>query len=473
MDWHLLLNAVWPSYKSPSEPYPWDIAYFEHLIAELDALDLPSSDPKVARARELITAFRENNEKLNRSNLLELEQTLLSLQPAGTLLQRAPILRLSYRDVVGERQYSVYKPVDVSSPSLSDDSVKRILLPDLKNLVSGIHWRYILLPFLDEVQTSLARRVLWGILVSTLIWAFVLLAVCQWSSPKPFLAMLATVGYAGVVGGFISALRRVQSVPAGIDSLLTIQALKNAKFYLWLSPLLGAVFAIVLLLIFLGGLVGGTVFPEFSPLKSAPIGPPGKIADWYFWANLYPTGSPDYAKLFLWSFIAGFAERLVPDILDRLIERGQNAVAASSAAGGPPSPPQDGGQETTPKDAAAKDLSAKEAAAKDAAAKDAAAKDAAAKDATAKDAAAKEAAAKDATAKDAAAKEAAAKEAAAKDAAAKDATAKDAAAKDAAAKDAAAKDAAPKDAAPKDAAAKDAAPKEAPEQEVAAKEKAE
>jgi hypothetical protein len=35
-----------------------------------------------------------------------------------------------------------------------------------------------------------------------------------------------------------------------------------------------------------------------------------------------PATSADFAKLMVWSFVAGFAERLVPDTLSRFVEQG-------------------------------------------------------------------------------------------------------------------------------------------------------
>jgi hypothetical protein len=74
------------------------------------------------------------------------------------------------------------------------------------------------------------------------------------------------------------------------------------------SPILGAVFAIILYFFFAGGLVTGSLFPEFK----------------------LPLDGINVAKLVIWSFIAGFAERFVPDRLDQLSQQANPKVKRSA-----------------------------------------------------------------------------------------------------------------------------------------------
>jgi len=327
-----LQNFRSPFRRVKGKLFLWDVAYFEHLIAELNALDPPATDPAYLRAKELIRVFKENEEQVTRSNLLELEQTLLSLQPTEALIQRAPILRLRYKEVVGDAQFAVYTPVDTSKCVPGDETIRKSLIQDLKNVVSGIHWRYVLLPLVDSIEKAITTNVFFCVVAHTVLWAATLL-ISAWVLQLPFLSMLATVVYAGIIGGYVSSLRRVQTIQPEFDSLMTIQSLQNSRYFLWLSPLLGAIFAVVLLLVFIANLVGGTVFPGFS------VAPTCDGCDsnmwlkmWPFLKTLHPKDGGEYAKLFLWSFIAGFAERFVPDILDRVIQRGQNAAAQAAGA---------------------------------------------------------------------------------------------------------------------------------------------
>jgi hypothetical protein len=81
-----------------------------------------------------------------------------------------------------------------------------------------------------------------------------------------------------------------------------------------IPPLIGAIAAVTLYLIFAAGLVTGTMFPEFH---LSPLNPRADDFD-NFVQNWQPVLPTDYAKAIVWGFIAGFSERFVPDILNRL-----------------------------------------------------------------------------------------------------------------------------------------------------------
>lgn len=106
----------------------------------------------------------------------------------------------------------------------------------------------------------------------------------------------------------------MQSIPSEGDPLISVFGLENASYYLWLSPLLGSIFAVTLTAMFVAGVLKGTLFPEFIKSDGGSQGLPFFHFTW----NTLPRTSEDYGKLFVWAFLAGFAERLVPDSLDTL-----------------------------------------------------------------------------------------------------------------------------------------------------------
>ena len=67
---------------------------------------------------------------------------------------------------------------------------------------------------------------------------------------------------------------------------------------------------------FLSNIVEGPLFPKFAaPSFSQPIPSTDDIRA--FFSKAYPATGADLAKLLFWSFIAGFSERFVPQIIER------------------------------------------------------------------------------------------------------------------------------------------------------------
>jgi hypothetical protein len=123
---------------------------------------------------------------------------------------------------------------------------------------------------------------------------------------------------AGIMGGFVSIQQRLKKI--GSDELAL---LSESWFQILLIPIYGGIFSLVLYLLFLSGLLEGSLFPKFGMppaggLANTPS--PGldatNIRD--FFQNTYPSSGQDLAKLIFWSFLAGFSERLVPQIITNI-----------------------------------------------------------------------------------------------------------------------------------------------------------
>jgi hypothetical protein len=133
--------------------------------------------------------------------------------------------------------------------------------------------------------------------------------------------------------------------------LFNLAALTNGWRGLSLSPLYGAIFASLLFVLFAAGILQGSAFPKIetvgsdrnqavttttetaanpsaspsasptpAPVPSAP--PKARVLQVKeFLRETGPRDGVSFALLMIWSFIAGFAERLVPDTLNRLVAK--------------------------------------------------------------------------------------------------------------------------------------------------------
>jgi hypothetical protein len=147
----------------------------------------------------------------------------------------------------------------------------------------------------------------------------------QWRKPSAFTGRpgpattLTMVVMAGVLGATFSLIRRAQTPTINGDAMRNVQNLAAADTYFYLTPLTGAIGALVLYAFFCGGLLEGTLFPRIA----CPPGIPQPMRFIDFLLNADPVSWPDQGKALVWCFIAGFAERLVPDAIDRLTSAAQ------------------------------------------------------------------------------------------------------------------------------------------------------
>jgi hypothetical protein len=314
--------------------YGW--SYFDHLIAVYVTLN--TADP---RADAVINKSSNRPDDLTWGDVFLLENIVFSLQPPEVVNRNTWIIRERFREIACPSVYEKY--ANSNLPTESDTPAKlAILKADLTRILDVLHWHYSLIPMRERMRRSLTKRCILYVVLYTLLLGAFLLFVCR-RHHFEFAAMLACVIYCGILGGFVSSQRRMETIPNDGDPLISVFGLDSADYYLWLSPLLGSIFAIVLLFMFTSSILTGTVFPAFyTP-------PPGKECLSHFWFawETVPTTPVEYGKLFLWVFLAGFAERLVPDSLDRLASKlspNDKGPATKTIALESKTPPQPSGE---------------------------------------------------------------------------------------------------------------------------------
>ena len=125
--------------------------------------------------------------------------------------------------------------------------------------------------------------------------------------------VLMIVFFSGAVGGVVNNYFRLAALSSKPleASKLGENALIVPQIYLSLA--IGGVLACVAYALFAGGFVQGSLFPKFNGLTTDY----GSITRLLL--DVAPATNIDAAKCVLWAFIAGFSERLVPNMIDRAV----------------------------------------------------------------------------------------------------------------------------------------------------------
>jgi hypothetical protein len=396
--------------------------FFDHLYSEYLTLKSKITDQNIMMLFESLHEKRINTE-LTWSDIYTFDLGLVDQRPLENLIRKAYDARAKYRSIAGQKEFDEYlaskppdlttilvapnnQPADQPADSLalapppdglparpgppaqpnpmpqSAELVQRVLRADIRYLLSKFYLYYAMLPMRETYREDLTKRAVrmtkWilGIIALLMILSFggglLLKAFAKESHVTlstlgellgAFGPVVGSVAFAGIVGGCVSMLQRIQSAPSEGDALFNLAALTNGWRGLSLSPLYGGIFASLLFILFAAGILKGSVFPEIQTVKkpditqtatnqeqpppedpaaaALPVGTESKelptknparlpkpddnqvlkVKD--FLKDTGPRDGVAFALLMIWSFIAGFAERLVPDTLNRLVAKNE------------------------------------------------------------------------------------------------------------------------------------------------------
>ncbi|MCA1565636.1 MAG: hypothetical protein LC803_08350 [Acidobacteria bacterium] len=315
-------------------------SYLDHLFGEYALIPENSISEQYKREAEALKNTKI--EALTWDQLLKLELILIEIMPVERLISKVWVTRTRFRDAAGAVVYKEYLGTQppfpklgppVASPPSADEAdalvvasppedsypynisfeEERALRGDLQTILQDTFWRFRIRTAWEERRNWFAKAfvtiyvVLVGVGLGLIIALIYLPDRCS-DKLHPMFTLVA-VTMMGALGGFVSMLQRLQSLPSGGQrNENLIEMVYGRDSILSQSLLSGASFSLVLLFIFLGGLLRGGLFPDYPDQDGATF------------IHLLRTVALDgtqFAKLLVWSFIAGFAERFVPDFLDR------------------------------------------------------------------------------------------------------------------------------------------------------------
>ena len=291
----------------------------QHLLMEFESLPAeeaatPERQRERRRAECLLAELRDGRWPKNPwLELFELEARNLRLQPEPLLRRRIWRLRQEYQRLATADLYDAYVK---SNPPDPQKAVSAEVVADAAFLSDELQRLRVGRNLMEIVRTYLT--------VTAVVFTFLALggAVRRYNvSPSPPFNVLIWLPVVAVFGSFFSLMSRLYRIPVKGDLIERFPS--RWRVFTWLlSPYLsaaqGMVAALALYFFFRAG-VGGqvSIFPNLAAAD-------GLI-------TLQTLAASEVAKLLLWGFVAGFSERLVPDMLSQLAEKAnaRQAVARS------------------------------------------------------------------------------------------------------------------------------------------------
>jgi hypothetical protein len=301
-------------------------AYYDHLMGDLGHLWDALEDPANLALKAVVTRILSKR-KLEWGDLYSLEKCVYRLMPEAQLRRRVWALRDKYRVTFGEDQFRVYLD---SRPPDPDSGKIELLRADVDQLLEQFHWKYAITPVRETVRNSVSRSIgiVMGVMLALILGLVLATNLMDLGQVRPRFAsnlsrftLFLTIMFMGAMGAFLSLQQRIQSIPSSGDAIVNVLAIHNGRFSIFLAPLSGAIFAVLAYLFFTGDLIQGAFFPDFRDHENKNV----VIEQLFF--NVEPGKGTELAKLLLWCFVVGFAERLIPDTLNRMIVRKVNDLA--------------------------------------------------------------------------------------------------------------------------------------------------
>ena len=242
-------------------------------------------------------------------------------------------LEARYEAVVDPKKFACYKQSTLRSGNDDEDIKERVYY-----LVWDLYWSYTTASKVGQLKQRAIKPILGllPVIIATFLgFLFTYQLVNFFISTQVFstVMIVLSVIFFGAFGGLISFQRRLSKLEVRgemYSNYLQLCSLGNEGP---LALFAGGFFALLLLVLFGSGLASAAVNAIFSKELAdlvVPLFPQlyikGKVSGSVLTlaaaiANLSFVGYSSIAKLLIWSFLAGFAEALIPDAMTRLIDK--------------------------------------------------------------------------------------------------------------------------------------------------------
>lgn len=277
--------------------------------------------------------FEEGKKNLSWDDCAQLEVSIIRLLDKNRLKTKLAMLEARYEAVVEPKKFECYKQSMMRVTGDDADLKERIYF-----LVWDLYWAYTTAGKVGQLRQRAVKPILGILPIIISIFFLCFLVYLSVSSTKytnvfsTFMMVLSVVFF-GAFGALISFQRRMSKLEVRGETFSNYLQLCSLGNEGPLALFAGGFFAVLLLILFGSGMANVAVKAVFSQGLADAIVPlfphlyiknnasTGIVTLAAAIGNLNFMGFASIAKLLVWSFLAGFAEALIPDAMTRLIEK--------------------------------------------------------------------------------------------------------------------------------------------------------
>jgi hypothetical protein len=369
------MNTAWLN-EHPVKLDAAGLTWFNNLKNQY--LSLPPAQTTTTDVQKRISAKIDELVKTADKDLVmqdnfNLEDWVLTLMSGPALASKLKSLRDDYKEVFGQETWNKIQLTLLAQVDPTKDDDNRA---ESQRLLAELHWQASIRPWASHLRQQMLGYV---IVLLGLAMLVMWLNVCR-HGPE----MAGSLMLVGLLGGAVSTIQRIQSADLACSRALMLARYSMLKLGVIVSPVLGGIFALVLTLFLLTkSVTAGFIVPDMtvgcatncafakeaaatnlsgasnlvvtlptnltggaptsawasttnpvnrnaSPTnammsqtangKAVPAGEMESCLYTFFSLPVHFASGKDLALLLLLAFVAGFSERLVPDLLTKLAD---------------------------------------------------------------------------------------------------------------------------------------------------------
>jgi hypothetical protein len=336
---HRAIIGFDPRAKNVLSPGSCGASYFQQACQEYDRLVAysppsevgaatspnPASDQANSAYRTHVAALRNTLRQNYDANTLTWDElygfqvALLPLYPSEELRTKRASLKDSFYKSASKHSIESYERT--SPPPLTGDTKYDASLADAIFLLTEVSKIETYRPHQEFKRNRITLDLFVSLAITLLLYlvlgliAVITLRFSHTKLPVAFPCIVISM-MLGALGAVVSSQRRLQASFDEDASILNTTRYVGSGLGTRLTPILGSIFAGVLMVLIYSGLfstAANLVIPAAQ--QTLNTSPPKSFLEFIISG---PDGVVEYAKVIVYAFLAGFAERLVPDTLDRL-----------------------------------------------------------------------------------------------------------------------------------------------------------